>query len=175
MPATSSLRCRGLRGATTVNGNTREEILEATRELLTALCVRNQLDIEDITSVFFTVTEDLDAEHPARAARQLGWDDVALLCAREIPVPGALPRCIRVLLHVNTARSSSELRHVYLRQAGSLRPGWADSMPPFEKLPVLEEVAQQVTKPYKLASRELHPGPTVIPIDSPLGSVSIGS
>jgi 3-deoxy-7-phosphoheptulonate synthase len=174
MPATSSMRCRGLRGATTVSGNTREEILEATRELLTAICVRNQLDIDDITSVFFTVTEDLDAEHPALAARQLGWNDVALLCAREIPVPGSLDHCIRVLLHVNTSQSSSELRHVYLRQAGSLRPGWADSMPPFEKPPVLEEVAQQVTKPYKLASRELHPGSTVIPIDSPLGSVSIG-
>jgi 3-deoxy-7-phosphoheptulonate synthase len=174
MPSTSSLRCRGLRGATTVTGNTREEILEATRELLTALYVRNQLDIDDITSVFFTVTEDLDAEHPALAARQLGWDDAALLCAREIPVPGSLDHCIRVLLHVNTSLSSSELRHVYLRQAGSLRPGWADSMPPFEKPPILEEVVQEVSKPYKLASRELHPGPSVISIDAPLGRVSIG-
>jgi 3-deoxy-7-phosphoheptulonate synthase len=174
MPSTSSLHCRGLRGATTVTRNTKEEILEATRELLTALFQRNQLDIEDITSVFFTVTEDLDAEHPALAARQLGWDEVALLCAREIPVPGSLERCVRVLLHVNTNQSSSELRHVYLRQAATLRPGWADGVPIREVPAVVEQPAQQVTKPYKLASRELHCGPTVISIDSPLGSVPIG-
>jgi chorismate mutase len=120
------LRCRGIRGATTVEENTREAILAATRELLALLVARNAVAPEEIASAFFTVTEDLDAEHPARAARQLGWDDVALLCAREIPVPGDLPRCIRVLLHVNTARPANAIRHVYLRRAVALRPTRAD-------------------------------------------------
>lgn len=121
------MRCRGIRGATTVAGNTREAILASTRELLTLMAERNALDTEEITSVFFTVSEDLDAEHPALAARQLGWTDVALLCAREIPVPGGLGRCVRVLLHVNTTRSQAEIRHVYLHDAVVLRPGWADA------------------------------------------------
>lgn len=119
-------RCRGIRGATTADENTREAILAATRELLTLIAERNALELEEITSIFFTVTDDLDAEHPALAARQLGWTDLALLCAREIPVPGGLPRCVRVLLHVNTTKSQQELRHVYLREAIVLRPGWAD-------------------------------------------------
>lgn len=121
-----SMRCRGIRGATTVDANTREAILAATRELLTLIAERNELDTEEITSIFFTVSDDLDAEHPALAARQLGWTDIALLCAREIPVPGSLSRCVRVLLHVNTTKSQKALRHVYLRRAVVLRPGWAD-------------------------------------------------
>jgi chorismate mutase len=120
------MRCRGIRGATTVTENSREEILAATRELLERLVERNELDVEDIASAFFTVTEDLDAEHPALAARQLGWQDVALLCAREIPVPGSLGKCIRVLLHVNTQQTQEQLRHVYLREAVALRPALAD-------------------------------------------------
>jgi chorismate mutase len=116
------LRCRGIRGATTVTENTREAILAATRELLALLLQHNEVALEDITSAFFTVTEDLNAEHPALAARQLGWDDVALLCAREIAVPGSLGRCIRVLLHVNTEKSLEEIRHIYLREAVVLRP-----------------------------------------------------
>ena len=174
MPATTSLRCSGLRGATTVTDNTREEILEATRELLTALVMRNQIDIEDITSIFFTVTEDLDAEHPALAARQLGWNELALLCSREIPVPGSLPRCVRVLLHVNTDKSPSELRHVYLREAASLRPGWAEQAPVRDERLRVPEPARPVTRPYKLASREGHPHSTVVRIDSPGGGVSLG-
>lgn len=124
------MRCRGIRGATTVADNEREAMLEATRELLTLLVERNEVPVEEIASAFFTVTEDLDAEHPALAARQLGWHDVALLCAREIPVPGGLPRCIRVLLHVNTERSLDEIRHVYLREAVVLRPSRADQVRP---------------------------------------------
>lgn len=120
-------RCRGIRGATTVAENSREAILTATRELLTLIAERNGIDVEEIGSIFFTLSDDLDAEHPALAARQLGWNDVALLCAREIPVPGSLPRCVRVLLHVNTTTSQKELRHVYLREAVVLRPGWADA------------------------------------------------
>jgi len=85
------------------------------------------LVVEDVSSAFFTVTEDLDAEHPALAARQIGWEQVALLCSREIPVPGSLGMCIRVLVHVNTEKSQAEMRHVYLREAIRLRPGFADS------------------------------------------------
>ncbi len=118
--------CRGIRGAITVEHNDREEILAATIELLQAIIHRNDLRKEDIASAIFTVTEDLDAEFPARAARQLGWTDVALLCAREIPVPGSLQRCIRVLLHVNTTRSNAEMQHVYLRNAAILRTTLSD-------------------------------------------------
>ncbi len=116
------MRCRGIRGATTASENSRESILDATRELLTLLVARNAVPIEEIASVFFTVTDDLDAEHPALAARELGWREVALLCAREIPVPGGLGRCIRVLLHVNTEKTQAELLHVYLGEAVRLRP-----------------------------------------------------
>ena len=174
MPATTVLRCSGLRGATTVKENTREQILGATRELLTTLVMRNQIDIGDITSIFFTVTEDLDAEHPALAARQLGWNDLALLCSREIPVPGSLSRCVRVLLHVNTDKSPTELRHVYLREAASLRPGWADQAPVRDQAPIMTEPLRQVTRPYKLASREGHPLATVVNIESPEGIVPLG-
>ena len=114
--------CRGIRGATTVERNEQEEILAATRELLRAIVQQNELRIDDIASGFFTVTADLDAAFPALAARQLGWSEIALMCMREIPVPGSLDRCIRVLLHVNTTRGPSELRHVYLREAAALRP-----------------------------------------------------
>ncbi len=114
--------CRGIRGATTVEHNTREEILAATRELLELLTEHNDLQAEDIVSVIFTVTADLDAAFPAIAARDLGWTETALLCAREIPVPNSLGNCIRVLLHVNTERSAAEIQHVYIREAVSLRP-----------------------------------------------------
>ncbi len=115
--------CRGIRGATTASGNDREAILSATRELLARLVERNQFAPEDIAAIFFTVTDDLDAEYPAMAARQLGWTEAALLCAREIPVPTATVRyCIRVLALVNTDRSAAEIVHIYLRDAATLRP-----------------------------------------------------
>jgi chorismate mutase len=114
--------CRGIRGATTVEHNEREELLTATAELLQAIVRRNELETDQIASAIFTVTDDLDATFPAVAARSLGWTEVALICAREIPVPGSLPRCIRVLLHVNTERSAAEMQHVYLHRATSLRP-----------------------------------------------------
>lgn len=123
------LRCRGIRGATTVRENSSEAILAATRELLTLLVRHNAVVEAEVTSAFFTVTDDLDAAYPALAARELGWRDVALLCAREIPVPGGLGLCIRVLLHVNTERSQSELRHIYLRDAVRLRPDLMDGTP----------------------------------------------
>jgi chorismate mutase len=119
--------CRGIRGATTASANDREAILSATRELLERIIERNQLAAADVAAVFFTVTDDLNAEYPAVAARQLGWTEAALLCAREIPVPTAtVPRCIRVLALVNTDRSAAEIVHVYLRDAAALRPDIVD-------------------------------------------------
>ncbi|MCC6904870.1 MAG: chorismate mutase, partial [Anaerolineae bacterium] len=97
--------CRGVRGATTVEANIPEEILSATRDLLTRMVEANQMALEDIASVFFALTPDLDAVHPARAARELGWTDIALFTTQEVPVPGSLPLAIRVLIHWNTARA----------------------------------------------------------------------
>ncbi len=123
------LMCRGLRGATTVRHNDRDEILEATRELLSMLVRVNNIDIADIASVYLTTTKDLDATYPAFAARQLGWFDLALLCGHEMEVPEGLPLCIRVMIHWNTTKSPSELGHVYLREAKSLRVD-LDNTPP---------------------------------------------
>jgi len=121
------LYCRGIRGATTVEHNDREEILAATTELLELLISHNDLRPEDVASAIFTVTDDLDAEFPALAARFLGWTEVALICTREIPVPGSLERCIRILLHVNTTRSAAEIQHVYIRKAVNLRPTFSQN------------------------------------------------
>lgn len=119
--------CRGVRGATTTETNEREAILEATRELLARLIERNRLAAEDVAAAFFTVTDDLNAEYPALAARQLGWTEAALMCAREIPVPTTTVRhCIRVLILINTEKRASEIAHVYLRDAVALRPSRAD-------------------------------------------------
>ncbi|MGE5552629.1 MAG: chorismate mutase [Betaproteobacteria bacterium] len=113
---------RGVRGATTATGDTPEEILAATCELLEALVVANRIDPADVASVIFTTSPDLTAEYPAAAARQLGWTETALLGAVEIGKPGGLPRCIRVLMHVNTELPQAAMRHVYLRGAKALRP-----------------------------------------------------
>ena len=116
------MRCRGIRGATTVNENTAEAILAATRELLDELAEANDLQMEDIVSVIFTATTDLDRAHPARAARQLGWTEVPLLCMQEMVVLHSLTRCIRVLIHWNTDKPTTDIKHVYLRGAEALRP-----------------------------------------------------
>jgi len=113
---------RGIRGATTAETNTRESILSATRELLTAIVDANQLSIADIASVYFTVTPDIDTAFPARAARDLGWTDIALIDAQAPHVIGDLSRCIRVLIHWNTERTANEIVHMYLREAKQLRP-----------------------------------------------------
>ena len=107
--------------------NDREEILATTAELLQLMISQNELLAEDVASAIFTVTADLDAEFPALAARRLGWTEVALMCAQEIPVPGSLGMCIRILLHVNTTRSAAEIQHVYIRGAVNLRPAFAMS------------------------------------------------
>ncbi len=116
-------RVRGIRGATTVEQNSRDAILEATRELLQEIIERNDIVQDDVASAWFTTTRDLDAEFPAVSARaDFGWVDVALMCGHEMDVPGSRPRCLRILLHVNTQRESSELQHVYQRGARVLRP-----------------------------------------------------
>ena len=117
-----TIYCRGIRGATTCEANTSEAILQATRELLVLLIEANDLDSEDIGSVIFSTTPDLNAEFPALAARSLGWNDVALICTHEMNIAKALPRCIRVLIHWNTPKSQSEIKHVYIKEARSLRP-----------------------------------------------------
>lgn len=117
-----ALCCRGVRGAITVESNTQEAILEATRELLQAMAEANGIQPADIASVIFTVTPDLNAAYPAQAARELGWRHTPLMCAVEIPVPASLPRCVRVLMHWNTEKSPEEIVHVYLRDAQTLRP-----------------------------------------------------
>jgi len=118
---------RGIRGAITVDHNDAEEIRVATQELLQMILSENQLCTEDLVSAIFTVTSDLNADFPASSARGIGWQLVPLLCATEIPVPGSLPRCIRVLLHVNTTRSQKEIRHIFLRDAVFLRKDLIDT------------------------------------------------
>ena len=114
---------RGIRGATTVLDDHPDLILQATRELLEAILDANfAMKPEDIASAIFTVTDDLFSTFPAQAARQMGWELVPMLCAREIPVPDSLPRVIRVLVHWNTEIAQSEIKHVYLRDAVKLRP-----------------------------------------------------
>ena len=117
---------RGLRGATTVDANDAASITRATAELLQVLRDLNKLVPEDIAYIWFTVTPDLDAAFPADAARvDLGWSEVPLICGREVPVPGALGMCVRVLIAWNTTMSQRDVRHAFLHGARVLRPGWA--------------------------------------------------
>lgn len=113
--------CRGLRGATVAEENTREAILSASRELLERLVEANDLRPEQVAAAFFTTTRDLNAEFPAVAARQLGWNGVALMCGHEMDVPDGLPRCIRVMVLVNTEKGPAEMHNVYLKGTDKLR------------------------------------------------------
>ncbi len=113
---------RGIRGATTASDNSREAILEAAHELLDALIQANDLRQDEVASIYFTMTPDLDAAFPAAAARMMGWNDVALLDAQAPRVANDVSRCIRVLIHWNTDRSERDIRHVYLGDARVLRP-----------------------------------------------------
>ena len=124
--------CRGVRGATTVTTNSREEILRETRRLLALMIRLNGIEPEDVASAIFTTTRDLNAEFPALAARQLGWWDAALLCGHEMEVPNSLPRCIRILVHWNTDKQPADIHHVYVGEAKVLRPDKA-------MLPVVDE------------------------------------
>ena len=112
---------RAIRGAVQVEADDRDSILEATAELVTAVMNRNDLTPDDVISVLFTMTPDLTAEFPALAARKIGFHAVPLMCATEIPVPGAMPRVVRLMAHVDTDRPRSEIQHVYLRGAAALR------------------------------------------------------
>ena len=145
------LVCRGVRGATTVSNNDREEILEATRELLYILIRANGIHHDDVASAWFTTTTDLNTTYPAIAARQLGWYDVALLCSHELEIVDGLPMCVRVLIHWNTSKTPQEIHNVYLREATKLRKD-RNTVPPVP----LEEVEAAV-KHIDLSTLEANP------------------
>ncbi len=116
------MQCRGIRGAIAVSANNKKNILAATKKLLTEMTKANKIEIKDIAAIFFTTTPDLDAEFPAAATRELGWpSNLALLCGHEMSVPNALPRCLRVLMLVNTKKGPEEIIHVYLGEAKKLK------------------------------------------------------
>ena len=114
-------KVRGIRGATTAHSNTKEAILEATKELLDSLIKANDIDQDDVAAAIFTTTQDLNAEFPAVAARQMGWNHVALMCGHEMAVPDAQTQCIRALILINTDKSPQELSNIYLRGAANLK------------------------------------------------------
>ncbi len=143
--------CRGIRGATTADENTRESILEATRQLLALMIHINRIEPEDVASAVFTTTTDLDAEFPALAARQLGWFDIALMCYHELDVPGSLRRCIRILLHWNTEKKASEIVHVYIKNAARLRPD-REQLPPVNWLELEGWITEHVDQTKKIAT-----------------------
>jgi chorismate mutase len=116
------VQCRGVRGATTVEANTADAILSATRELLVEIIRVNGITEDEVASIFFTTTPDLTAEFPAKAARDLGWRRIALMGGIEMDVPHGVPLCVRVLIHWNTARGIDDIRHVYTKGALALRP-----------------------------------------------------
>lgn len=135
--------CRGVRGATTVDADTREDILAATRQLLALMIRLNDIDSEYVASAIFSTTVDLNAEFPALAARQLGWLDVPLLCTHELDVPGSLRRCVRVLVHWNTDKPQREIRHVYIKEAVRLRPDLSQ-LPPVDFAELEAWIAEQM-------------------------------
>jgi chorismate mutase len=135
--------CRGVRGATTVEANTREDILTATRQLLALMIRANGIEGPDVASAIFSLTRDLDAEFPALAARQLGWLDVPLLCTYEVDVPGSLRKCVRVLLHWNTDKPQDQIRHVYIKDAVKLRPDLS-KLPPVDFAELERWIAEQM-------------------------------
>ncbi|MBW4436129.1 MAG: chorismate mutase [Pleurocapsa minor GSE-CHR-MK-17-07R] len=116
------MKFRGVRGATTAEGNSAEAILLATRELLEALVSQNDIEEDDVASIIFTTTPDLTAAFPARAARDFGWRRTALMGAQEMDVPDGIRFAIRILIHWNTSKSLDEIVHVYMREAMVLRP-----------------------------------------------------
>jgi chorismate mutase len=116
------LQCRGIRGAIAVSVNNKESILAATEKLLVEMAQANKIEIKDIAAIFFTTTSDLNAEFPASATRELGWpSNLALLCGHEMNVPNDLPRCLRILMLVNTEKGPEEITHVYLGEAKKLK------------------------------------------------------
>jgi chorismate mutase len=118
----SKMNCRGIRGAASVDANDADAIIAATRELLERIIAANDLLMEDVASVIFTATLDLDAAYPACAAREMGWVNTPLVCTQEMAVTGSLSRCIRVLVLWNTDLRPDQIQHVYLGRARTLRP-----------------------------------------------------
>ncbi len=116
------MRNTGIRGAITVNANTKQDILDGTRELLQAMVDANGVTEEDVAFALFTTSPDLNAEFPAVAARQMGWNHAALMCGHEMNVPGSLQKCVRILISWNTEKKLAEIKHVYLKGAKALRP-----------------------------------------------------
>jgi chorismate mutase len=137
--------CRGVRGATTADGNTRDEILTATRQLLALMIRINGIEPEQVASAIFSLTRDLDAEFPALAARQLGWLEVPLLCTYEVDVPGSLRKCVRVLVHWNTDKPQNQIRHIYVKDAERLRPD-ISKLPPVDMAELEQWIAEQMGK-----------------------------
>jgi chorismate mutase len=117
----SAQRVRALRGATTLDHDDRDHLIERTQELMAAVFARNELVEDDLISIVFTATDDIHAAYPAEAAREAGITHVPLLCARELEIDGGIARCVRILIHAYTARTATELRHVYLHDARQLR------------------------------------------------------
>jgi chorismate mutase len=115
------MKCRGIRGATTVDSNTKEAVLAATRELLQDMVTHNDVREEDVAAVFFTTTADLNATFPAEAARETGLSRAPLLCGQEIDVPGSLPMCLRILILYNTDKGAEDIAHVYIKGATVLK------------------------------------------------------
>ncbi len=144
--------CRGVRGATTAEANTAEDILNATRRLLALMIRQNGIEERDVARAFFSTTNDLDAEFPALAARQLGWLDVALMCVHELDVPGSLRRCVRILLHWNTDKPASQIVHVYIRDAANLRPD-RSKLPPVDWNELENWIADHLNKEAKPSRR----------------------
>jgi chorismate mutase len=145
-----TMTCRGVRGATTIDDNSREAILRGTRQLLALMIRRNGIEADDVASAIFSVTSDLDAEFPALAARQLGWWDVPLLCTNEIPVPNSLGQCVRILVNWNTDKPQSAIDHIYIREAIQLRPDLCQ-LPPVD----FEELERWIAD--YMESTDIHP------------------
>ena len=139
------MSCRGVRGATTVDSNSRDDILTATRQLLALMIHINDISPDDVASAIFSSTEDLNAEFPALAARQLGWLDVPLICTHEINVPGSLDLCVRILLHWNTDKKQDEITHVYTKEASKLRPDLSE-LPPVDLEELDRWIAEQTSQ-----------------------------
>jgi chorismate mutase len=137
------MQCRGVRGATTVETNARDDILAATRQLLALMIRLNGIAPEDVASALFSATNDLNAEFPALAARQLGWLDVPLLCTHEMDVPGSLPLCIRVLVNWNTDKRQDQITHVYIKGAIRLRPDLS-KLPPVDFVDLERWIAEHM-------------------------------
>jgi chorismate mutase len=121
------MAARGIKGAITVNANTESDILKETKLLLSEMLAKNKTDAEEVFSIVFSVTSDLDKQFPAVAARELGFTNTPLLCTTEMPVPESLKKVIRVIMHINTSKKQKDIRHVYLKEAAKLRPDLADA------------------------------------------------